>query len=782
MIPLPGVPMPLAIGRPFSLAAVRAAEAEGGEVVLLMQKDPDDDEPATDALYRVGVTARLTKSVRTGEASITLVAQPMDRARVTRLDHAGDMYAAAIEIVPPMHAVPGVEIDALLQTVRHLVREIVAAQPGGNAELAALVDSIADPGTLADVVASQLQFTSAERQLVLETFDVKERLAEIVKLAGRALEVAELGRKIQQEVSGQLEEARRQVWLREQMKAIRKEMGDEDDPDVARLREQVASGVLAKEAREVAERELRRLETMPAGSPERGWIVSYLDWLVALPWLAVRPERTDLDEAAAILDREHYGMEQAKERILETLAVRLCNPEGRAPILCFLGPPGTGKTSLAQAVADATGRALVRISVGGVSDESEIRGHRRTYVAAMPGRILAAMRKAGSKNPVFVVDEIDKMSASFHGDPAAALLEVLDPEQNVSFVDRYVEIPFDLSQVLFITTANSLAPLPRPLLDRLEVIEVPGYTEEEKIEIALRHLVPRQLKAVGLAARVVKISRRVVRAVVRGWTREAGVRNLERRLGTIFRKLALRAVRGEKGPWRVAEADLGTYLGPQRHQHDAVERVAVPGVAMGLAWTPVGGEILFLEAAKAPGGRGELKLTGSLGDVMKESAIAALTYLKSRGVLGTGAPADDYHVHVPAGAVPKDGPSAGLAMVVALASVVTGRTARNDTAMTGEITLRGQVLPVGGIRDKVLGAARAGIRRVILPRRNEVDLDEVPDEVRRRLEFHLVDRVDEAIELALETRGRRRTAAPSRARRGRADQGRRAARGSSPEA
>ncbi|HZM01017.1 MAG TPA: endopeptidase La, partial [Planctomycetota bacterium] len=517
---------------------------------------------------------------------------------------------------------------------------------------------------------------------------------------------------------------------------------------LGQLREKLAKADLNDEARAVAERELRRLESMGPGSPERGWIVTYVDWLASLPWTKLSPEHTDVEAARAVLDREHFGLQKVKERILEALAVRKLRPDGRASILCFVGPPGVGKTSLAQAVAEATGRELVRISVGGVSDESEIRGHRRTYVGALPGRILAALRKAGTRNPVFVMDEIDKMAASYHGDPAAALLEVLDPEQNRTFVDRYIEVPFDLSRVLFITTANTLETLTRPLLDRMEVIELSSYSEQEKLEIAKRHLLARQVDAAGLQPGQVSLPDATLTALIRGWTREAGVRALERQLGSLLRKLALEAARGASGPWTVAPGDLPRYLGSPRLHHEAVERVRRPGVVMGLAWTPVGGEVLFVEAARMPG-QARLQLTGSLGDVMKESASAALTWIRSQPEAFAQAAEFDYHIHVPAGATPKDGPSAGVAMLAALASVVTGRRARPDVAMTGELTLRGTILPVGGIREKVLAAARAGVKTVILPRRNDVDLEEVPEDVRRALDFVLVDRADQVIEASL---------------------------------
>jgi ATP-dependent Lon protease len=740
--------MPLAIGRTFSLEAAKRAEAGDGLFLLLMQSRPQDDVPGILDFRGVGVTARLIRSIPGKNGSVTVLVQALDRARVVEVASVEGRFEATVEVVTPEVPVGDVELDALAVTVRSLVRKLVEVSPSGNAELAAFTDRLEDLSALADVVAAQLDLRREQRQHLIETFDVKDRLREVAGLLGHSLEVLELGQKIEQQVHGQLEEARRQALLREQLKAIRAELGEGEDPDVKRLRQEVAKGLLSPPARQAAERELGRLEGMSAASPERGWIVTYLDWLVALPWTKLAPERADLQEAAAILDREHFGLRKAKERILEALAVRRLNPEGRAPILCFVGPPGTGKTSLAQAIAEATGRELVRISVGGVSDESEIRGHRRTYVGALPGRIIAALRKAGTRNPVFVVDEIDKMAASFHGDPAAALLEVLDPEQNKDFVDRYVEIPFDLSRVLFITTANTLATLPRPLLDRLEVIEVPGYTAHEKVEIARRHLVPRQRRAVGLKEGDVTFGDDVIAAVIDGWTREAGVRRLERALGGILRKLALKAATGEEGPWAVGVDDLPRLLGPRPFFSEAVERMTVPGIAMGLAWTPVGGEILFVEAA-ATRGSGRLTLTGSLGDVMKESAVAALTWLKGHWeALGTLEA--DVHVHVPAGAVPKDGPSAGVAMLTALASAITGRMVRPDVAMTGEITLRGQVLPVGGIRDKVLAAARAGVQTVILPRRNEVDLEEVPEEVRKGLAFRFVERVDEVLDLTLE--------------------------------
>ncbi len=752
IVPLPGLPVPLAVGRAATRAAIEAAlKNDRGEqdVFLVMQRRIEVETPEESDLHRVGVIARILKVVsQDGGNNLTAVVQATGRAVLARVVPAIDHSLAEVSLVPQVAATNDVEADALARTIKSLVTQISGASPTTTHDLGALAERIEDPGALADIVAAALPFQRDEKQQVLEAFDVKERLRLVSQLVGRSVEVMDLSRKIETEVHGQLEEHKRQAILREQMRAIRKELGEEDDSELVALREKLAKADFDDEARKVADRELKRLESMGPGSPERGWIMNYLEWLAALPWTKTSAERSDLAEAKAILDREHFGLDKAKERILESLAVRKLRPDGRAPILCFVGPPGVGKTSLAQAVAEASGRELVRISVGGVSDESEIRGHRRTYVGALPGRILAALRKCGTKNPVFVVDEIDKMAASFHGDPAAALLEVLDPEQNKTFADRYIEVPFDLSRVLFITTANTLDTLTRPLLDRMEVIEIPGYTAIEKRTIANGHLWRRATEQNGVDPARATIADDAIDAIVEGYTNEAGVRSLERKLGAIARKLALDVANGKDGPVRVEPPDLPRVLGPRKVFHDAVERLQQPGVVMGLAWTPVGGEVLFVEAARTPG-NGRLQLTGSLGDVMKESAAAALTWLRSQPDLFPRASEFDYHVHVPQGAVPKDGPSAGVAMLAALSSIISGRRARHDVAMTGEITLRGQVLPVGGIREKVLAAARAGATRVILPRRNEVDLADVPQDVRDRLEFIPVDRADEILEAVL---------------------------------
>lgn len=748
MVPMPGLPIPLAVGRPSSKAAVEAALRGSGELLLVLQRQPETEDPRIEDLHRVGVVAQLLKSVPDENGSITAIVQGGARALLLSVSKRDEHGMAEVRLVPAATAEPSVELEALVGTIRNLLKQLLKLAPNTTLEFGVLADRLQEPGLLADAVAASLPIGRDEKQEVLETFDLLERLRLVSRLAGHQVEVMELESKIESQVHGQLADHKRRAILREQAQAIRKELGEEDDPELVQLKEKLAKADLSEEARAVADRELRRLESMGSGSPERGWIVTYVDWLASLPWTKLSTEHTDVALARTVLDREHFGLRKVKERILEALAVRKLRPDGRASILCFVGPPGVGKTSLAQAVAEATGRELVRISVGGVSDESEIRGHRRTYVGALPGRIIAALRKAGTRNPVFVMDEIDKMAASYHGDPAAALLEVLDPEQNKTFVDRYLEVPFDLSRVLFITTANTLETLTRPLLDRMEVIELSGYTEQEKRQIARRHLLARQIDAAGLKPEQVVIPDETLSAVIEGWTREAGVRALERQLGAILRKLSLKAASGESGPWTVTPDQLVGFLGPQRMHHEAAERVRRPGVVMGLAWTPVGGEVLFVEAARMPGSA-KLQLTGSLGEVMRESASAALTWIRSQADAFPNAGEFDYHIHVPAGATPKDGPSAGVAMLAALASVVTGRRARHDIAMTGEMTLRGAILPVGGIREKVLAAARAGIKTVIIPRRNEVDLDDVPDEVRRTLTVVPVDRAEQVIEAAL---------------------------------
>jgi ATP-dependent Lon protease len=617
------------------------------------------------------------------------------------------------------------------------------------------VQGIEAPGTLADIVAGVMDLKPDEKQQILETIDLQQRLDKVIWMLSYRIEVLRLSRDIGQQTEHTMEGRQREYLLREQLRAIQKELGEADEKttEIAEIEKQMAAAHLPEETETQAKRELRRLQRMPEGAAEYGMVRSYLEWLTELPWAKEHAGTIDIAEARKVLDDEHYGLDKVKRRILEYLAVRKLNPEGKGPILCFVGPPGVGKTSLGQSIAHATGRPFVRVSLGGIHDEAEIRGHRRTYIGALPGNIIQAIRRAGTRDPVMMLDEIDKLGHGIHGDPSSAMLEVLDPAQNSTFRDNYLAVPFDLSKVLFIATANVLDTIPGPLRDRMEVIQLSSYTDEEKMQIAKRYLVPRQREQNGLAAAPqVEIADDALSAVIRDYTREAGVRNLEREIGALLRHAAMRVAEGETGPLRIAAADLPAILGPRRFEAEIAERTSVPGVATGLAWTPVGGDILFIEAARVPG-NGRLILTGQLGDVMKESAQAALSLVKSMhrslGLDPVLFEKSDIHVHVPAGAIPKDGPSAGVAMFTALASLLTGRSVRADTAMTGEISLRGLVLPVGGIKEKVLAAMHAGLKRVMLPARNRLDYEDIPAEARDALEFIWLERVDDALAAAL---------------------------------
>jgi ATP-dependent Lon protease len=672
-----------------------------------------------------------------------------------------------------------VEVSALAGTVRHLYRRIMEISPRGNEESLFYVERTEDLGALADVVAGQLDLPNDDRRRVLETFDVRTRLREVARLAGRALEVAEVGRTIEEQVHGRMEDERRRSILRERLEVIQKELGKAPDAEADRFRKELAEADLPDEARAAVERELLRLEEAAPSSTDRASSLAWLEFVLSLPWRPVPRAPLDLVRAREVLDRDHPSQRDAKARILEALAVRNLKGLASMPALCFVGPPGVGKSSLAQSVADALGREFLSVRVGGIGEESELLGTRHPFLGAHEGRILGALRRAKTRSPVLVLDGIDELAARFAGDVEAILLSILDPGRNARFVDHYLDVPFDLSDVLFIATANTLEVLSLDVVDRLRVIELEGYTDEEKVRIATGWLVPRLLEASGLAPDRVRLPAETVLEVIEGWTWESGVRSLKRRLDEILHRLALKAATGDPGPWTVSPNDVPDYLGPRRRHPDAVERMCVAGVAMGLAVTPVGGQILFVEAAAVPGS-GRLKLTGSLGEVMKESAEAATTWLREHAK-EYGDPAEyDLHVHVPAGAVPKDGPSAGVAMLVAIASAISDRLVRQDLAMTGEITLRGQVLPVGGIREKVTAAPRAGVAAVLLPKRNEQDLADVPLEIRSRLTFHLVERVEDALAFALgdpdpcrdgpkrppKASGRRKKAAPRRARRG----------------
>jgi ATP-dependent Lon protease len=750
----PGIVAPLTLGRPGSIAGAQAAAKADKPVGIVLQTDPTVDVPGPGDLYRVGTSADILRYVTSPDGSHHLVARGVRRFRVLEFLEGYPFLAARVEEVGEAE-VYSTEIAARMHQLKERAREAIALLPSVPAEIGAAIEQITSPSQLADFITNVSDLSPKDKQDVLETFEVSERLDKVLRYLAQQIEVLRLSKKIGEKTQEELAGRQREHILREQLRQIQKELGEgeEGQAEIAELREAIAKAGMPEEAEKQALKELKRLERMPEASAEHGMVRTYLDWLVELPWSKTSEDRIDIAEARRILDEDHYGLPKVKQRILEYLAVRKLKPEGKSPILCFVGPPGVGKTSLGQSIARAMGRKFGRISLGGVHDEAEIRGHRRTYIGALPGNIIQALRKAGTRNPVFMLDEMDKLGAGFHGDPSAALLEVLDPEQNSTFRDNYLAVPFDLSRVMFIGTANVLDAIPGPLRDRMEVIELPGYTEEEKLEIAKRYLVKRQLEATGLSADQVEITDEAIRAIIADYTREAGVRNLEREIGAILHNVAMRVAEGGAPRLKIEPKDLHGILGPRHFESEVAMRTSVPGVATGLAWTPTGGDILFVEAARVPGS-GRLILTGQLGEVMKESAQAALSLVKARAsALGIDAAAfekSDIHVHVPAGAIPKDGPSAGVAMFIALVSLLTGRTARSDTAMTGEISLRGLVLPIGGVKNKVLAAVRAGITTVLLPERNKKDYEDVPEAARNAVRFVWLSTVDEAVAAALE--------------------------------
>jgi ATP-dependent Lon protease len=704
-------------------------------------------------LALIGTSAMILKMAKTQDNQTQMLVQGISRFKVKSFQQEKPYLVASVEHIKEQHA-EGKEVEALMTNLVNTFSRVVELSPGMPSEIAAMAKSIQDPGTLANMLASTLNVDAQKKQAILEIDDVKKRLRAAARMVHEQLDILELGNKIQSQVKGDMEKSQREYYLRQQLKAIREELGETDDTNVEleEFRTKIMEGDLPEEARKEAERELDRLARMHPSSAEYTVATTYLDWVTALPWHTSTKDNLDIKAARTILDEDHFGLEKAKRRIIEHLAVRKLNPETKGPILCFVGPPGTGKTSLGRSVARAMGRKFWRISLGGVRDEAEIRGHRRTYVGAMPGRIIQAVRRCDSNNPVFMLDEIDKLGSDFRGDPSSALLEVLDPEQNFSFSDHYLDVPFDLSHVMFITTANVLDTIPPPLLDRMEVLEMVGYTLEEKVKIASRYLIPRQREAHGLKARQVKITTGAVKRIIGGYTREAGLRNLEREIASICRGVAAKVAQGDAEAVTVGVDDVAAYLGPVKITSEAKARTATPGVAMGLAWTPTGGEILFIEATAMKGQKG-LTLTGQLGDVMKESATAALSFIRSHAkamkIDEDFFNKHDIHIHVPAGAIPKDGPSAGVTMLTALVSLLTNRRIKKDIAMTGEITLRGQVLPVGGIKEKVLGAHRAGIKTLILPAANEKDLVDVPKKVRDAIQFHFVSKMNDVLNIAL---------------------------------
>lgn len=751
--------VPLSVGRDGSLRAVEEAMAGGKMLGVLMQKDPTLDQPSPNDLYSMGTACRVVRVMKYPNQTVMVLVQGLARLRVVEFTQQMPYLAARIQIVRPQAGKDG-ELAALVKNVTLRFQKLASISPNLSAEILTGIQKIEDPDQLVDAVAAHLDLESQEKQQLLDQQEVKERLLLLIRLLERELEFLELGSKIETEVKGELERGVKERYLREKLAVIRRELGEEENPEISELRDRITRAKMPGDVEKEALRELDRLIEMHPSSPEYTVARTYLGWLVELPWSKRTRDHLDVTRAKAILDEDHYDLNRVKERILEYLAVLQLRAKERTramrgPIFCFVGPPGVGKTSLGQSIARALGRKFVRISLGGIRDEAEIRGHRRTYIGSLPGRIIQGLRRAGTKNPVFMLDEIDKLGADFRGDPAAALLEVLDPEQNSKFQDHYLDVPFDLSQVLFITTANILEPVPPALLDRMEVLELPGYSEEEKIQIAQQYLIPRQLKEHGFKDRKVRFEDATVMKIIREYTHEAGVRNLEREIARVLRKLAVRVVRNEKPTsqmWAVTAEDVSEFLGAPKHFPELAERTQRSGVAVGLVVTRVGGDIVFIEATKMRG-KGRLILTGYLGEVMKESARAALSYIRSQAQALSIDPGlfekCDIHVHVPAGASPKDGPSAGVTIASALASLLIDTPLRPDLAMTGEITLRGKVLPVGGIREKVLAAHRAGVTTVILPKRNEADLSDVPANVKEALRFHFVDVIDEVFEHAL---------------------------------
>ncbi|MEI9988669.1 MAG: endopeptidase La [Rhizomicrobium sp.] len=751
----PGVVMPVTIGRTQSVAAAQQAVREQRQVGVLMQRDTQVAEPSAIDMHRFGTVANIIRYVTGPDGTTHLVCQGDQRFQVTEFLDGWPFMAARVLRLPEPQATSS-DIEARFVLLKQQAIEALELLPQAPAELVGAIRSTDAPGALTDLTAAYMDLKPEERQEILETVDVSVRMDKVSRLLAHRIEVLRLSQEIGRQTKAALDERQREVLLREQMAAIQRQLGEGGDQgktaEIAELSEAITKAGMPKDVDEQARKELRRLERMPEAAGEYGMIRAYLDWLIALPWTLPQEAPIDIAEARRVLDADHYGLDKIKQRIVEYLAVRKLAPEGKAPILCFVGPPGVGKTSLGQSIARAMKRKFVRVSLGGVHDEAEIRGHRRTYIGALPGNIIQAIRKAGTRDCVMMLDEIDKLGAGIQGDPSAALLEVLDPEQNGTFRDNYLAVPFDLSRVVFITTANVLDTVPGPLRDRMEIISLAGYTATEKFEIAKRYLVRRQMEANGLKDGQAAITDAAIRAIIDRYTREAGVRSLERQIGKALRHAAVRVAEGADGPIRIDAGDLAEILGPPVFEDEVALRTAVAGVATGLAWTPVGGDILFIEATRIPGA-GKLILTGQLGEVMRESAQAALSVVKgSTKALGID-PAlfekSDIHVHVPAGATPKDGPSAGVAMFMALTSLMTGRTVRADTAMTGEISLRGLVLPVGGIKEKVTAAARAGIKRVMLPARNRRDYDEIPKEARDQLEFVWLENVNDAVAAGL---------------------------------
>ncbi len=749
----PHIVTPLVVAREKSVQLINDVIAGSRILGLVAQREAEVEEPGLKDVFEYGCAAIILRMLKFPDGSLRVLVQGLSRIRVRKLVQETPYFIGEVETLEEKIAA-STELEALKRNVAIQFQKVVSLVPQLPDELQVVVVNTSNPDKLADLVASNLNLTLEEKQEILEAVDVKKRLKRLTVYVNRELEVLEMGSKIQDKVQTELGKNQREYFLREQLRAIQKElgMGDERSAEIEELREKIAEAQLPEEADKEAMRELDRLSKMQPGAAEYTVARTYLDWMVALPWAKATEDNLDINKAGQVLDEDHYDLIKVKERILEYLAVRKLKADTKGPILCFVGPPGVGKTSLGRSIARAMGRSFIRISLGGVHDEAEIRGHRRTYIGALPGRIIQGIKNAGHNNPIFMLDEVDKIGQDFRGDPSSALLEVLDPEQNFSFTDHYLDVPFDLSRVMFITTANVLDTVPSALRDRLEVLELPGYIEEEKLQIAVTYLVPRQIGENGLRKKDIKFTRPALTRIIRDYTREAGVRNLERKIATVCRKMAKKVAAGEGGPFTITPETVVELLGPPRFYSEVAERTNEPGVAVGLAWTPTGGDLLFIEATQMSGTKG-LILTGQLGDVMKESAQAGLSWIRAHarelGIEGDFFEKNDLHIHVPAGAIPKDGPSAGVTIATALISLIQKRPVRSDIAMTGEITLRGKVLPVGGIKEKVLAARRAGIRKVILPAKNRDDLEEIPDHAKKEMTFYFVDTVAEVLELAL---------------------------------
>ena len=749
----PDLILPIMVGRKKSVKLIDDSMDSDRIIGIITQKRSETEDPKENDLYSVGVAALILRMIREMDGSQRVIVQGISRIKVGEYIQREPYFKARSETIEE-GLVQGVEIEALMMNLKNLFQRAVELAPYLTSELGTMVNNVKSPPILADLIASNLNLSTPEKQGILETFDVRERLTKVHLFLNKEVQVLELGNKIQSQVKEDMDRTQREYYLREQLKAIKKELGelDEHSTEIKELREKIKKAKMPPEALAVAEKELDRLAKIPPASAEYTVARTYLDWLVELPWSETTGDNLDIDNAQKILDEDHYDLEKVKKRILEYLAVRKLKADMKGPILCFVGPPGVGKTSLGRSIARTMGRKFIRISLGGVRDEAEIRGHRRTYVGALPGRIIQGIKKTGSNNPIFMLDEVDKIGMDFRGDPSSALLEVLDPEQNFSFSDHYIDIPFDLSKVMFITTANVLDTVPPALRDRMETLELPGYSEDQKMMIAKEFLIPKQINEHGLSSEFIEFQDTALQVIISSYTREAGVRNLEREIAATCRGVAKDVARGIKEKVVIGPELLHKFLGPVKFFLEVAERTSAPGVATGLAWTPTGGDIIFVEATKMRGEKG-LTLTGQLGDVMKESAQAALAYVRSKskelGIEEDFFEKNDIHIHVPAGAIPKDGPSAGVTMFVALTSLLTDKPVRCNVAMTGEITLRGLVLPVGGIKEKVLAGMRAGIKTIILPKKNEKDLEEIPEHIRSQINFEFIQTMDEAIELAL---------------------------------